>query len=76
MANERRLIDVNELWLNSITGTYPTVEIVRCKDCNHYAMWSDGRAMNHCSKHDRLAYDDDFCSYGELRCDTLNYKIF
>lgn len=43
------------------------IEVVCCKDCKHYAMWADGRAMNHCDKHDRLAYDDDFCSYGERR---------
>ncbi len=42
------------------------VEVVRCKDCKHYAMWTDGRAMNHCDRHDRTAYDNDFCSYRQV----------
>lgn len=47
--------------------TVDAVEVCYCKDCKHYALWADGRAMNHCDKHDRTAYDDDFCSYGERK---------
>lgn len=45
--------------------TVPAVEVVRCRDCKYYALWSDGRYMYHCDKHDCTAYDGDFCSYGE-----------
>lgn len=54
--------------------TVDAVEVVRCKNCKHYDEWSDGRAMNHCSKHDRLAYDDDFCSCGERKTGTQPQK--
>ncbi len=43
------------------------VEVVRCGECRHYLLWSDGRELHHCDKHDRVAFADDFCSYGERR---------
>ena len=42
----------------------PTIDIVHCKDCKHYI--SDGGALMMCEVHDGLlAYEDDYCSYGE-----------
>lgn len=39
-------------------------KLVRCKDCKHYI--SDGGALMMCEVHDGLlAYEDDYCSYGE-----------
>ena len=37
------------------------VEVVRCKDCKHYA--GDGM---YCAE-DRIVHDDDYCSYGERK---------
>lgn len=45
------------------------VAVVRCENCEWYDRWSDGRAMNHCSKHDLLVQDNVFCSYGKRRCE-------
>lgn len=45
------------------------VKVIRCRDCRHYALWADGRSMHYCDKRDCTAYDDDFCSYGERRCE-------
>lgn len=50
--------------------TVDAVPVVRCKDCKHYALWEDGRAMFHCDKRDCTMYDDDFCSYGERENDA------
>lgn len=47
--------------------TIDAVPVVRCKDCDHYALWKDGRAMFHCDKRDCTMYDDDFCSYGKRK---------
>lgn len=47
------------------------VPVVRCEDCKHYALWSNGRAMFYCDRHDHTAYDEDFCSYGERRADHV-----
>lgn len=87
MANERRLIDANEieqLFYKQVEygatdlmdafddalqdcQTVDAVEVCRCKDCKHYGRWADGSAMNYCAHHDRLAHDDEFCSYCKKR---------
>ena len=41
------------------------VAVTRCEDCEHYARWSDGRAMNYCDRLECKMFDNDFCSYGE-----------
>lgn len=46
------------------------VPVMRCQNCKYYALWADGRAMNHCDKHECTMYDEDFCSYGERREDA------
>lgn len=51
--------------------TIDAVPVVRCEDCKHYALWSNGRAMFYCDRHDHTAYDEDFCSYGERRADHV-----
>lgn len=43
------------------------VLVTRCKDCKHYAMWSDGRPMHSCLRDASTRWDDDFCSYGKRR---------
>ena len=54
--------------------TVDAVEVVRCKDCEH---WHEETAF--CEKHSRfdsfgmdwnMFEDDDFCSYGERRTDN------
>lgn len=49
--------------------TVDAVEVVRCKDCEDYAMWSNGRAMHYCDKYCCAMNDDDFCSYGRRKDD-------
>ena len=52
--------------------TVDAVEVVRCKDCNHYLL-----PQGFCT-HDRhdcqtmsvIQYENDFCSYGERRTDV------
>lgn len=64
------LSSVDEDTILDLVDSIPTVDavpVVRCKDCKHYALWADGRAMFHCDKHDCTMYDDDFCSYGERK---------
>ena len=79
MANEKRLIDVNEARKHSthdfITHfldrcpTVDAVEVVRCKDCVNYC------GFEHCkngicdvdSISKRAVYPNDFCSYGERK---------
>lgn len=45
--------------------TVDAVEVVRCGNCKHFDLWSDGRSMCHCSKHDRQVNGSDYCSDGE-----------
>lgn len=101
MANERRLIDMDETInqlrdyadrkhanghndaangiLNAVSyirnniTRVDAVEVVFCKDCEHY----DGRICNFFSEwpdqystgHTVYMEPDDFCSYGERRCE-------
>ena len=43
------------------------VEVVRCKDCDHYLVWSNGTEMHKCDICDREVYADDFCSFGKRK---------
>lgn len=46
------------------------VEVVRCKDCEH---WNEDDDVGYCNNPDGLdnyAKPDDFCSYGERREDN------
>ena len=40
----------------------PSIDIVRCKECRH---WAYGKDL--CTLHDMGMMADDFCSYGEVR---------
>lgn len=61
--------------MNSLPAA-DVVEVVRCKDCRHYIQpWQDCEECR-CSVFNG-SYDrpfptepDDFCSYGERRCDN------
>ena len=87
MENKKRLIDANALIKEANSdGAYgyvdakqiadaPTVdavELVRCKDCNHYkpqkksAHWEN--RTNYCNRIVTIKVQPyDFCSYGERR---------
>jgi hypothetical protein len=41
------------------------VEVVRCKDCKHYAPVEGGKPL--CELHSHAVAQDDFCSYGERK---------
>lgn len=41
------------------------VQVVRCKDCNHYH--SEAPGCGYCSLYGTGAYDGDFCSFGERK---------
>ena len=42
------------------------VEVVRCKDCNHWIYWADEKRCS-CDLHHTNTSRDDFCSYGERK---------
>lgn len=68
IANSPGLVDAYKiLSMISNAPAVDAVEVVRCNDCKHYALWGDGRFMHHCDRHDCTAYDDDYCSCGERR---------
>ena len=48
------------------TESVDAVEVVRCKDCKHYADY--GRVRD-CQKYEGMNFpnEDDFCSYGERK---------
>ena len=63
------LIEIGIEMVRARVVTAPTVdavEVVRCKDCKHYANY--GRVWD-CRKYGGMSLpdDDDFCSYGERR---------
>lgn len=69
MGKQMRLIDANA----------DIVEVVRCKDCVHKSCdneWTDKDGKHHhfvqCVRHRFHLWHkpDDFCSYGERRCDN------
>lgn len=53
--------------LESIEAAPTVVQVVRCADCENYAMWADGRAMHYCDEQSCAVHDDDFCSHAKLR---------
>lgn len=56
-------------WLESQPAV-DAVEVVRCKDCKHFKIMSDGYTK--CSHRHGLAMVllDNFCSYGERKTDA------
>ena len=50
------------------------VEVVRCKECKHNRYIQPGSNIVHCKRNDKdgLLFRklDDYCSYGERRCDN------
>ena len=42
------------------------VEVVRCKDCEHWIYWADEKRCS-CDLHHIYTIRDDFCSYGERK---------
>ena len=49
--------------------TIDAVPVVRCRECK---LWLNSKLFPHnhyCIRSERVAYPDDFCSYGEKRCD-------
>lgn len=41
-------------------------EVVRCKDCKNFKILI-GHVVGNCVKHDRITYNNDFCSYVERK---------
>jgi hypothetical protein len=52
--------------------TVDVVPVVRCKNCKHKG-WvqepSHGKTIDWCKLHDICIKDNDYCSYGERKCD-------
>lgn len=96
MATEKRLIDANALIsqfddcnfkgfvlkrLIELQPTVDAVEVVRCKDCQHWKnSWSSPEikeAYGYCHLEDADnvivgRWETDFCSYGERRTEASN----
>lgn len=75
MANERRLIDGKRVAdIVNHARTVDAVEVVRCKDCEHFLRDLSGRENHLCMRRERgfvlIRKLDDFCSYGERWCDN------
>lgn len=47
--------------------TIDAVEVVRCKDCRHYA-------KGHCYMYGGQMNDDDYCSHGERQCNYFGER--
>ena len=45
-------------------------ELIRCKDCMHWNITSDG--FGECNVMDREFLDDEYCSFGERENDEVN----
>lgn len=48
------------------------VEVVRCKDCKHFCPYEGEEHKGDCEELvglESCVYEDDFCSYGERRCE-------
>lgn len=43
------------------------VEVVRCKDCQHYEADIIAGQIGYCNEHQMGMYEQNFCSYGEKR---------
>ena len=43
------------------------VEVIRCKDCEHYEQFTTGCDEMVCELDDLFRNPDDFCSYGERK---------
>ena len=78
MASEKRLIDANALLVNLTRmndlgdailacPTVDAVEVVRCKDCKHWAQLESGGFCD--NPEGLLCFDkpNDFCCYGERK---------
>jgi len=56
-------------WIYRFVQEFPSAEpeIIRCKDCKHYKIGTDG--LYYCYNHDDdiLWQDDDYCSRGERK---------
>ena len=73
-----RYIDAEQLWKyadnqkdKSISANdfmrFPTIDIVRCKECRSYNTEAYQDGYGYCDGHCSVVQDDDFCSYGEAR---------
>lgn len=61
-----------ELWTQTanIIENAPTVdavEVLRCKDCDHYKPMNSHATRGRCKQHGGDMHRDDFCSYGERK---------
>lgn len=49
--------------------TIDAVPVVRCEDCRYYGNTKKHKRCGECTNYNRIAYPDEFCSYGERRKD-------
>jgi hypothetical protein len=54
--------------INSIPAA-DVVEVVRCRDCKHWEEHCNGKAGICKGKMKGVVKPDDFCAYGDRRCD-------
>jgi hypothetical protein len=66
MAFEGDLLQRVVLDLLDNAPTADVVEVVRCKDCEHWIYWADEKRCS-CDLHHIYTNRNDFCSYGERR---------
>ena len=83
---ENQVLSYDDEWCLKVSDienapTVDAVEVVRCKDCLHsrelnkyekqlYLSECVGCTRHSVSYHDAIMMGDDFCSYGERRCDN------
>lgn len=49
------------------TPTADVVEVVRCKDCQHYEADIIAGQIGYCNEHQKGMYEQNFCSYGKRK---------
>ena len=59
--------DIYAKWMLDKMPTIDAVTVVRCRECK---LWLNSQLFPHsfyCLRTERVAYPDDFCSYGERK---------
>ena len=67
MADNSLVNDITESLNDVIESQNDVIEVVRCKDCRHYA-------KGHCYMYGGQMNDDDYCSRGERQCNYFGER--
>lgn len=70
VSRTRRALDELYRGVDVIIGRVPTadvVDVVRCKDCQHYEADIIAGQIGYCNEHQKGMYEHNFCSYGERK---------